>query len=480
MKKWWSVMALFLLAMVFSAQAPQKEDRPAFAPDEVVVKLKTVRETITKEDAARELAREMNLTVVHVSPKAAAGARALAAPTEPEAVEVVVFKDGSSRGVEQLVQTLKSDARVEYAEPNYLYYTFGTPNDPQFNQLWGMHNTGQSGGTADADIDAPEAWDVATGAATVIVGVIDTGVDYKHPDLAANMWTNPGEDPWTDPNNANTGNGIDDDGNGYVDDWRGWDFVNNDNDPFDDNGHGTHCSGTIGGAGNNGVGVAGVNWTVKIMPLKFLSASGSGSLAAAIDAINYANHFGVKITSNSWGGGGRSQALEDAIKAANTAGSLFVAAAGNNGTDNDATPNYPSNYDVANVLAVAAMDRKGDLANFGSGGGGGGICGCVGSTLPSPGSNYGATTVDLAAPGKEILSTTPNNTYSSFSGTSMATPHVSGVAALTLSRFGSLTNVQLKQRLMNSVDTRPSLQGKMVTGGSINAFKAVSAPLATM
>lgn len=455
MKKWWSLMVLFLLAMVFSAPSPQ-EQKPAFVPGEVVVKLRPAARGV-----AGALAQGMNLQMTRSSPSG----------------EFVVLKDNTGKDVQQLADSLKADPNVEYAEPNYLYYALGTPNDPRFNQLWGMHNTGQTGGTADADIDAPEAWDITTGDTTVIVGVIDTGIDYKHPDLAANMWTNPGEDAWSDPNNPNTGNGIDDDNNGYVDDWRGWDFVNNDNDPFDDNGHGTHCAGTIGAVGNDGVGVAGVNWRVKIMPLKFLSANGSGSLAAAIDAINYANHFGVNLTSNSWGGGGRSQALEDAIRAANTAGSLFVAAAGNNGTDNDATPNYPSNYDVPNVLAVAAIDHNGNLASFGSGGGGG-ICGCAGEVLPSPGSNYGATTVDLAAPGKEILSTTPNNGYSSFSGTSMATPHVSGVAALTLARFGSLTVTQLKQRLMNSVDVRPSLQGKMVTGGSINAFKAVSAPLA--
>ncbi len=457
MKKWWSVLAVFLLLMVFSAQTPQQEARPQFVPGEVVVKFKTA----TPGDRTASLA-SMGLTM---SDSVAGDS-------------IFVVKVEAGKDVMQAVESLKNKANIEYAEPNYLYYAFDTPNDPDFNRLWGMNNTGQTGGTADADIDAPEAWDVTTGDTSIIVGVIDTGVDYKHPDLAANMWTNPGEDAWSDPNDPNTGNNIDDDNNGYIDDWRGWDFANDDNDPFDDNGHGTHVSGTIGGAGDNGLGVAGVNWKVKIMPLKFLTGSGSGSLSAAIEAINYANSFGVNLTNNSWGGGGRSQALEDAIRAADQANSLFVAAAGNNGTDNDdpSKPNYPSNYDVPNVLAVAATDHKGDRALWGSGGGTPGLCGCNGGTPGGdpPGSNYGATKVDLGAPGKDIYSTTPNNTYSTFSGTSMATPHVAGVAALTLAKFPNLTDTQLKDKLMNSVEPSPGLQGKTVTGGVINALKAVS------
>jgi subtilisin family serine protease len=443
MKKWWSVLAVFLLLMIFSAQAPQTEERPRFVPGEFVVKYKT---SIPRGSGMKPIAGELNLGLMKT--------------------EVALSKVSDS---------LKQDPDVEYVEPNYLYYAFDTPNDPSFNRLWGMNNTGQTGGTPDVDIDAPEAWTVTKGDTGIIVGVIDTGVDYKHPDLAANMWTNPGEDAWADPNDPNTGNGIDDDNNGYVDDWRGWDFANNDNDPFDDNGHGTHVSGTIGAAGNNGVGVVGVNWKVKIMPLKFLSGSGAGSLSAAIEAIAYANSFGVNLTNNSWGGGSRSQALEDAIASAHQANSLFVAAAGNNGTDNDATANYPSNYDVPNVLAVAAIDHNGERALWGSGGGTPGLCGCngTGGTNP-PGSNFGATTVDLGAPGKDIFSTTPDNTYSTFSGTSMATPHVSGIAALTLSKFPTLTDVQLKDKLMRSIDPAPSLQGKTVTGGILNAFKAVS------
>ncbi len=454
MKKWWSVLAVFLLMMIFSAQAPQQEERPLFVPGEVVVKLRAPG-------------------VVALGPIGESVVSGVPGTDD----QIFVVKDTTGkRDAMQLVESLKANPNVEYAEPNYLYYAFDTPNDPEFNRLWGMNNTGQTGGTADADIDAPEAWAVTKGDTSIIVGVIDTGVDYKHPDLAANMWTNPNEDAWADANDPKTGNGIDDDGNNYIDDWRGWDFANNDNDPFDDNNHGTHVAGTIGAAGNNAVGVVGVNWKVKIMPLKFLTGTGSGSLSAAIAAIAYANSFGVNLTNNSWGGRSRSQALEDAIRSAHQANSLFVAAAGNDGTDNDATANYPSNYDVPNVLAVAAIDHKGDRALWGSGGGTPGLCGCNGGgggTNPL-GSNFGATTVDLGAPGKDILSTTPNNTYSTFSGTSMATPHVSGIAALTLSKFPTLTDEQLKDKLMRSVDPSLSLQGKTVTGGILNAFKAVS------
>ncbi len=444
MKKWWSLLALLLLAMMFSGQTTQQEQRPLFVPGEVVVRVS-----------------DPSLMAAMPSSKSVGPS------------DIFVVRDTTGKDVNTLVDELQSRPGVVYAEPNYLYYASEIPNDPQFSQLWGLNNTGQTGGTADADVDAPEAWDVQKGSSEVLVAVIDTGVDYKHPDLSANMWTNPGEDPWADPNDPRSGNGIDDDNNGYIDDWRGWDFVNRDNDPFDDNIHGTHVAGTIGAAGNNSVGVVGVNWNVRIMPLKFLSSSGSGSLSDAVEAITYAARFGAHVMNNSWGGGGRSQALEDAIKFANQQDALFVAAAGNNGTDNDATPNYPSNYEVDNVLAVAAIDNKGNLALFGSGGGGG-ICGCVGNVLPTPGSNYGLTSVDLAAPGKDILSTTPNNSYQSLSGTSMATPHVSGIAALALAQFPGLTNLQLKQHLMNSVDVKSGLQGKMVTGGVLNAFKAVS------
>ncbi|MCK5282178.1 MAG: S8 family serine peptidase, partial [Nanoarchaeota archaeon] len=286
------------------------------------------------------------------------------------------------KNVRKALKDLRKHASVEYAEPNYIVEAILTPNDPDFSNLYGLHNTGQTGGKADADIDAPEAWGLQTGSSNVIVAVIDTGVDYTHEDLADNMWINPGEAP---------NNGLDDDDNGLVDDYFGWDFYNNSSDPFDDHGHGTHCAGTIGAAGNNSIGVVGVNWNVKIMPLKFLSSGGSGTTADAISAIEYATLMGADIMSNSWGGGGFSQALKDIIEAANTAGILFVAAAGNNGANNDQYPHYPSSYDVPNVIAVAATDHNDDLAGF---------------------SCYGALSVDLGAPGVNIFSTVPNGSCS--------------------------------------------------------------------
>jgi subtilisin family serine protease len=354
--------------------------------------------------------------------------------------------------VEATLAKLRQDPRVRYAEPNFLVHADATPNDPAFTNLWGLNNTGQAingfPGTPDADIDAAEAWNVTTGSAGVTVAVIDTGVDWSHPDLSGQIWINPGE---------NCGgcrtDGIDNDHNGYVDDWRGWDFVGDDNNPMDDHGHGTHVAGTIGAAGNNGVGVAGVNWNVRLMPIKFLNAQGSGSTADAIGAVLYAAQNGADVMNNSWAGGDYSQALGDAITVADQHNSLFVAAAGNDGSDNDAEPTYPASYDLPNVVAVAATDNSDDLAYF---------------------SNVGRQSVDLGAPGVDIYSTWPGSGYQFLSGTSMATPQVAGAAALAKAAFPSATAVGLKALLLDSVDPSPALADETTTGGRLNVATAVA------
>ncbi len=354
--------------------------------------------------------------------------------------------DISGITVEKAVEKYRNDPRIEYIEPNYTLTAFEViPNDPSFPLLWGMHNTGQSGGLPDADIDAPEAWGIQTGAHGVI-GVIDTGVDRAHPDLASNMWRNPGE---------TAGNGIDDDGNGYVDDVHGWDFVNGDNAPMDDHGHGTHCAGTIAAIGNDGVGVAGVCWSARIMALKFLDAAGYGSTSGAVLALEYATANGARLTSNSWGGGSYSIALHGAIAAARDAGALFVAAAGNAGSDNDLYPRYPSSYDLDNIIAVAATDRHDALAGF---------------------SCYGATSVDLGAPGVEVYSCLPGDDYGTKSGTSMATPHVSGAVGLFWAEYPETPYSVVKSRMLAAVDPIPPLLGKTVSGGRLNAFRMLAEP----
>lgn len=332
---------------------------------------------------------------------------------------------------------------IRYAIPNYRRRPCIEPDDPHFEELWGLHNTGQSGGTPDADVDAPDAWEASRDATSVIVAVIDTGVDYLHEDLAPNMWTNPGEIP---------GNGIDDDGNGYVDDVHGYDFANFDAAPMDDHGHGTHCAGTIAAAGNNGVGVVGVCWRGRIMALKFFDAAGVGYDSGAIACIEYAVRMGARVLSNSWGGGGASAALEDAIAAAGAAGVVFVSAAGNYGENTDVYPHYPSSLTAPNVVAVMATTRTDARASF---------------------SNYGLQSVDLGAPGSEILSCLRNGGYTTMSGTSMATPHVAGACALVLDANPSLTVAAVKRVLMDSVD--PTLPGLCASGGRLNLARTLTA-----
>ncbi|NMM39810.1 S8 family serine peptidase [Pseudoalteromonas arctica] len=348
----------------------------------------------------------------------------------------------------QAIKLLQTHAAIEYVEPDYRVSIATAPNDPDFSKLWGLHNEGQSGGTADADIDALEAWSITTGSKDVVVGVIDTGVDHSHSDLTANIWVNP---------NEIAGDGIDNDGNGYIDDVHGINAITNVGDPMDDQGHGTHVSGTIGAAGNNNNGVVGVNHETAIVGCKFLDAGGSGSTSGAIKCIDYMVSLknagvNVRVLNNSWGGGGSSQALADAITASEQADILFVAAAGNSAVDNDQNPHYPSNYEHESVLSVASTDRNDNMSGF---------------------SQWGLTSVDLGAPGSAIYSTVPGNGYATYSGTSMATPHVVGVAALVLSLNPELSTSELKQLLMSSGDDNTQLQGKTVSGKRLNANRAL-------
>ncbi len=320
------------------------------------------------------------------------------------------------------------------------------PNDPMFGDQWALNNSGAEGGKERADIDALTAWQSTVGSEEVVVAVLDSGVDFNHEDLRNNMWTRP----------ANLA-AYNDAELGEINDLNGYNGTDAIKDPMDDNGHGTHCAGIIGAEGNNGIGVTGINQKVQIMPLKFLGRGGFGSTNDAIEAINYAidrklNGVNVRVISASWGSTSKSKALEDTIKAAAEAGILFVAAAGNDGSDNDKRPHYPSNYNSPNIISVAALDRNDQLASF---------------------SNYGVKTVHVAAPGKDILSTWLNGQYREASGTSMATPYVSGVAALIIASDPQISMKNLRARLLGSADNLSQLEGKVETGSRICAANAL-------
>ncbi|MBT3236682.1 MAG: S8 family serine peptidase [Bdellovibrionales bacterium] len=324
-----------------------------------------------------------------------------------------------------------------------------TMNDPKFTKQWGLINTGSNsgwffGGTKGEDVNVKQAWDISTGNQDLIVAVIDTGVDHDHPDLAQNMWTNQQE--------LNGKEGVDDDGNGFIDDIHGYDFSNNDGDPNDDNGHGTHCAGNIGAIHNNNEGVAGVMGNVKLMGLKFLSRGGSGESEDAIKSIDYAVRMGAKVLSNSWGGGEKSQALKDAIVAANQAGVVFIAAAGNSRRNHDSSPSYPAAYKVDNVLSVGSMAGSGKKSGF---------------------SDYGASTVHIFAPGSGIMSTYKGGGYKKLSGTSMAAPLASGVVGLLLASEPELTPKEVVDRLVNTAAKTKALDGKSISNGRVDAYRAL-------
>ncbi|MCA9779987.1 MAG: S8 family serine peptidase [Candidatus Eremiobacteraeota bacterium] len=355
---------------------------------------------------------------------------------------------------QEAVAAMKDDARVAYAEPNLVYTLEDVqqgqdqqgqqpPRDPSSpndldEKLWGLNNTGQTGGTAGAHVNAKEAWKIQTGNGSdngPLIAVIDTGIDYNHPDLQANVWTNPGEIP---------GDGIDNDNNGVIDDVHGYNAFADNGDPMDGHSHGTHCSGTIAGVGNNGQGVTGVMQDANLMAVKIFSDSGRTSVDAIVRGIAYSAKMGADITSNSWGGGQRSEAIYDAFR---TNDALHVIAAGNSNYDNDKRDNFPSNYDLDNIVAVAATTHTDERASF---------------------SQWGAKNVDVAAPGKDIYSTVPGNKYASYSGTSMATPHVSGGAGLIMSEYPEASNAEVKARLIHGSDRVSSLNDISVSDGRVN------------
>jgi len=426
-------------------QSKQHSPQPLYVPGEVIVKYKRGTADLQKQSVrGRTFAQQMIK---------------LRTPDDGDG-ETELMKLPTFMNTKETINNLRKDPSVEYAEPNYIYTHDATSNDPFYTNgsLWGMYGDATTPANQFGS-QAGEAWAAGyVGSNNVYVGVIDEGIDLNHPDLAANIWTNP-----FDPVD-----GVDNDGNGRIDDIHGWDFVGNDNSIYDGTGddHGTHVSGTIGAVGGNGIGVAGVNWNVTIISAKFLGASG-GTTANAVLAVDYITDLKVRhglnivATSNSWGGGGYSQALNDAIIRAAKQNILFIAAAGNANSNNDTTPNYPSNYNTTNgtstetgagydsVIAVASITSTGARSSF---------------------SNYGSTTVDLGAPGSGIYSTTPNNTYSSYSGTSMATPHVSGAAALYKSANPGASAAQIRQAILDSAVNTPtsSLSGISVTGGRLN------------
>lgn len=419
-----------------------------YADDRIVVKFKAGAEPIADSDSmAEEIVR-------------APGARAEALTAQRRG-GVRLIHLNRSVSVEDAVRLANEDPRVEYAEPDYFVYEMDTvPNDPFFPQMWGLSQTGCSScgpGQQTPSIDATKAWDLTIGSDDVVAVVLDSGVQLKHEDLSANAWVNPQEI---------AGNGVDDEGNGFVDDLNGWNFFDRNNSTFVDashDSHGTHVAGSIGAVGNNGIGVTGVAWHVKIMALKFMGkAEGStlvkGSTSNAVKGIYYAidmrnRGVNVRVINASWGGGGESESLRQAIADANNAGILFVCAAGNDGTNIDDDPRFPAAYsiDQSNAISVAAVSQGGALAGF---------------------SNRGHSSVSVAAPGVTIFSTYPG-TYAALNGTSMSAPYVSGIAVLLWSHEPQLTPAQVKRRIVDTSEPLPSLVSLVSRSGRASAYDAL-------
>ncbi len=360
-------------------------------------------------------------------------------------IDVFALKLPEGFPVNEAVEFFKSLGFVEFAEPDIVFKLSSkkVPNDPLFQKQWGLNNS------SDTDIDAPEGWSKETGSKDIVIAVIDTGVDYRHEDLKENIWKNERE--------CNGIKGVDDDGNGYVDDCYGWNAVSDNPDPMDDNGHGTHVSGIAAGDGNNGKGIAGVSWNSKILPLKFMDSSGRGNLSDAIECIEYIvkniqKGVNIKVVNASWGGYQKSSSLKEAIEKLKEEDVLFVSAAGNDKNNNDEKPYYPASYRIDNIIAVAATDKDDNLASF---------------------SNYGKNSVDVAAPGVDILSTYPDNNYRYMSGTSMATPFVSGIAAVLWSENKGYSYRDIKSLIEKNGDKLVSLDGLVKTESRVNLDKAL-------
>ena len=455
--RWTALLAAVCVGAVLAggggvaAQEEPGNDRPTFkAPDEkaavpgqIIVKFEEEASRTEEADARRDegLLKEEDLGLI-----------------DAEDAEV------RGQSVEQAVRDLERRPDVEYAEPDYIRHRTGYADEPRFKELWGLNNTGQTvngtAGSPDVDLNGSEASTVTQGNPQVVVAVIDDGVDFSHPDLAGRKWVNPGESGTDSSGRNKATNGVDDDKNGYADDVNGWDFADNDNGVHNSStdSHGTHVAGTIA-ASVNGGGVVGVAPNVKVMALNFLgSGPDAGSVSSEIKAIQYATRMGVRISNNSYGAAGYVQAEKDAIDAS---GQLFVAAAGNGALNNDASANrsYPASYASPNILSVAAINNKGAMPAF---------------------SNYGASTVDISAPGVSILSTVPGNAYAYYDGTSMASPHATGAAALAASANPALLGdpQALKKAIMDGGKPAPSTAGKTATGDMVDARAAVGAAAA--
>ncbi len=450
----------YLAVVLFAGASPVWGDEPPERPETIETLARRLGAPQDRESSAQSASYHPERLLVRFRPHAGALARQAAHAAagvrqtlkEYRVVGGLYLVEVSGDKLPAAVAAYRNDPNVSYAQLDHVIRIAVTPNDTFFEQLWGLHNTGQTvndepadPGTAGADIQALPAWDLWTGDPDLRIAVLDTGVDYSHPDLAANMWTNPGETP---------SNGLDDDGNGWIDDVHGYDMCNDDGDPMDDHFHGTHVAGTIGAVGDNSLGIVGVNWRSKIVALKILNDYGTGFESDALEAIEYLIDNDIRLSNNSWGAASSfNPALYDAISELQSIGHLFVAAAGNFfGRNIDEYPVYPASYDLPNLITVASVDNDGLLSAL---------------------SNIGPISVDLGAPGVNVYSTVPGEGYAYLTGSSMATPHVTGMVALIMGRLPHLTWEQVRNRILQTTRPVASLEGRSATGGMLNAAAAI-------